>query len=108
MPEGFNEFETAILRWFQLHYGHRELSAQIQSARLVKRNWTKVGFYVNFEISRKASPINLNDFAGHWLIFGPQLRSADIQLGGGLMLWGQDGRAARAIMSLSRAAQAGR
>jgi hypothetical protein len=68
-------------------------SAQIESARLVKRNWTKVGFYVDFEVSRDASPLNLNDFGGHWPISGPQLRSADIQFGGGSILWGKDGRA---------------
>jgi hypothetical protein len=93
MPEGFNELETAILNWFQDHYANRELSAQIESARLVKRKWTKVGFYVDFEVSRDALLIDVNDFGGHWPINGPQLQSADIQFGGGSLLWGKDGRA---------------
>jgi hypothetical protein len=89
MPEGFNELETAVLNWFQDHYANRELSAQIESATLVNRNWTKVGFYVDCEVSKDVLLIDVNDFGGHWPINGPQLQSADIQFWWRLTFVGQ-------------------
>ena len=51
MPEGLNQFETAILKWFSASLGESQTVDQIELAKFIKRNWTKVGFYVDFEIS---------------------------------------------------------
>jgi len=63
----------------------------IGSARFLKRDWTKVGFYVYFEVSKELPPVDLHSFENHWPINGPALVSNDIQDGGGVILWGNDG-----------------
>ena len=91
MPQGFNELETSILRWMQDYYGNPALSAQIESAKLVKRKWTGVGFYVYLDVSRETLPVDVDDFEGWWPIRGPDLRSEDIHLEGSSILWGEGG-----------------
>jgi hypothetical protein len=95
MDDVFNEFELAVLKWFKGAYTNQQLIAQIDSAKFLKRDWTKVGFYVYFEVSRELEPINLDDLGntwpGKWPIDGPFLVSEDIHDGGGTLLWGKDG-----------------
>ena len=91
MADDFNELELAVLEWFKRTYTISQLTAQIEDARLLKRDWTGAGFYVHFEVSRELEPINLDDFEGHWPINGPSIRSDDIQYDGGTILWGTDG-----------------
>ena len=91
MTDNFNELELAIFEWFKNTYANSQLAAQIESTRFLSREWTGVGFYVHFEISQEIEPIDLDDFAGHWPINGPNLASDDIEHGGGSMIWGVDG-----------------
>lgn len=91
MASDFNELELAILEWFNHTYANSQIAAQIESARFLNRDWTKVGFYVYFEVSRELEPINLDDFDGQYAIDGPFLISDDIQHGGGTVLFITDG-----------------
>ncbi len=87
MASDFNKLELAILEWLKHTYANSQMAAQIESARYLNRDWTEVGFFVHFEVSRELEPINLDDFEGHWPIDGPFLISDDIQQGGGTLLW---------------------
>ena len=91
MTDNFNALEAAILEWLKNTYANSRLTAQIESARFLSREWTGVGFYVHFEVSKELAPIDLDDFEEHWPINGPNLASDDIQHGGGTVLWGTDG-----------------
>ena len=91
MSEDFNKLELAVLAWFKNHYKDKHLSAQIESAKLINREWTKVGFWIYFTVSNETPQIDLNDFQDHWPINGPSIQSTDIQHGGGSILWGKDG-----------------
>jgi hypothetical protein len=87
----FNKLELAFLDWLKKTYNHRELSDQVDTAKFVKREWTKVGFFVYFEVSRQLNPIDISDFGKGWPIDGPLLMSEDIQYGGDSIIWGKDG-----------------
>ncbi len=95
MTDGFSEFELTVFEWIKGAYANQQLTAQIDSAKFLKRDWTKVGFHVYFEVSRELEPINLDDldntWPGKWPIDGPFLVSEDIHGGGGTLLWGKDG-----------------
>jgi hypothetical protein len=91
MSQSFNEIELAILKWFQTHYGDEDLSAQIVSAKLVKRKWTGAGFFVDIEVSKVLPSINMNNYKDGWPISGPDIQSPDIEGGGGSILWGENG-----------------
>ena len=56
----------------------------------MKRNWTKVGFYVDFEVPKNLAPLDMTIFK-HFPIEGPTIESDDIELYGGAILWGKDG-----------------
>lgn len=92
MSEELNDLELAILNWFRDHYESESLLAQISAAKFKNRKWTKVGFYVDLDVPAESSPIDLNDFQGHWPINGPDIQSDDIEHGGISMLWGKEGR----------------
>ena len=87
----FSKLELAILEWLRKNYNHRQLSAQVDAAKFVKRDWTKVGFFVYFEVSKELEPISLSDFGDGWPIDGPFLESKDIEYGGESIIWGTDG-----------------
>ena len=91
MADDFTTLALAILEWFKRTYTNPELTAQIESARFVTRDWTGVGFYVHIAVSTDLEPINLDDFGGHWPLDGPFLISDDIKHGGDSLLWGKDG-----------------
>ena len=89
--DSFSELESAILEWFKHTYANDQLNAQIDTAKFLKRVWTRVGFYVYLEVPKELDTINLNDFGKKWPINGPEITSNDIQYGGGTILWGKDG-----------------
>jgi hypothetical protein len=93
MAEGLNDLENAVLTWFARNYRNPRLTAQIGAARFTKREWTRVGFYVDFEVAKDLPPIDLAELGGHWPIYGPNLSSADIEFGGSSLLWGKAGYA---------------
>ena len=86
----FNKLEKAVLEWIEKEYNDPNLIEQIQQAKFVKRNWTKVGFYVYFEVPRNLAPLNPNIIKS-FPIGNPVIESDDIELCGTAMLWGRDG-----------------
>ena len=82
----FNRLEKEIFRWIQSKFPDSAISRQLDTAKLKQREWTKVGFYIEFQVDQglekwdRASPIN-----------GPDVESKDIHHGGGSLLWGEDG-----------------
>jgi hypothetical protein len=87
----FNEFETAIFAWFKQNYPKANLGPKLDSAKLTERQWTKVGFFVYFEVDRSLPWINLEKREGVFLLDGPYIKSDDVDLGGSSILWGRDG-----------------
>ncbi|MCP4599559.1 MAG: hypothetical protein GY847_03300 [Proteobacteria bacterium] len=91
MSQNFNDLELAILDWLKQVYGHKQLSDQIDTAKILRRDWTRVGFYVHFEVSKELEPVDLNVLGGSWPVAGPGLKSEDIDAGGDTLIWGTDG-----------------
>jgi hypothetical protein len=87
----FNELELSIFEWLKTNYNDGLLTSQINSAQFIKREWTKVGFFVELEVSKQLEPINLRNFEGHWPIYGPEIESDDIENGAGTLIWGKNG-----------------
>ena len=92
MLEKFNKLEKAIIAYLIEQYPGTALSDQLSSAQFKSREWTKVGFYVNFEVDRNLEKINLENYGGNFPIYGPNLiLSKGIEHGGGSLFWGKDG-----------------
>lgn len=88
MDSGFNNLEKAVLQWVIEHYKDPIVTAQIQTARLVHREWTKVGFWVQLEVSKDVTPIDDTDGLP---INGPLIHSNDIDYAGLSLLWSNGG-----------------
>ena len=88
---GFNKLERAVLEWYKEHYQNKELSAQIDAAKFVRREWTKVGFYVAFEVPRSLDAVDMNKVGGNWPVDGPHIESPQIDIGALCLLWGKEG-----------------
>jgi hypothetical protein len=97
MTDTFNALELAVLDWHRTYYNNDRLSAQINSAILVERDWTKHGFYINFEIDKQLPTLILNDFSvlnhhgANWPLIGPFIHSPYIDIEAGSELWGKEG-----------------
>ncbi len=91
MSNGFNKLELAILEWLKTIYNDQDLSVQVDLANFSKREWTKVGYFVHFEVPKDVAPINPNNFGSRWPIDGPGLKSEDIEYGGDSLIWGTNG-----------------
>jgi hypothetical protein len=87
----FNELEVEIFAWFKRRYPDANLAQQLDSAMLTERKWTRVGFYVYFEVDRALPKIDLQKYGGTFPISGPGIKSDDVDLGGGSLLLGKDG-----------------
>lgn len=100
----FTVFEQAILDWYVSEYHDKALSAQLRAAKLLKRKYDGVGFSLSLEVSRSFGPVDAKELGQVtvekdgtrtvtlWPILGPELGdSPDITLGGGCLLWGEDG-----------------
>ncbi len=90
MSEGFNALEQAILEWFKRVHNNPGLSAQIDSAKLKSREYTGIGFFVDFDVSRELRPVDLRAFGGS-PIDGPIIHSPDISIGALTELFVSDG-----------------
>jgi hypothetical protein len=98
----FNVLEKAILQWFVENYKDENLTAQIRAAKLKGRKWTRVGSYIELDIPMDARPVDpdklrskdpsKNSTRKGWPIDGPEIRSEDIEHGGGSLLWGKGGQ----------------
>ena len=92
----FNKLERAVLDSFKEHYQNEELSAQIDAAKLVERDWTKVGFDVSMQVPHNLEVVELKELSGSqsdgkWPIDGPHIESPQIDIGALCILWGKNG-----------------
>lgn len=88
MQHDFNQLERDILRWIKEHDPASGLAAQIDKAVFRSREYTGVGFYVNFEVPEDAPRL---PFAHPHS--GPEIRSRELEFGAMTLLWQEDGRA---------------
>ena len=58
----FNKLERAILEWIIANISAADLIAQINAAALKEREWTKVGFYIDFNVPKTLNPIEQKDY----------------------------------------------
>jgi hypothetical protein len=91
MSENYNKLEKAIIDHLIEQYPGTALSDQLSSAQFKSREWTKVGFYVDFEVDRDLVKINFENCGGNYPVDGPTLISEGIEHGGGCLIWGKDG-----------------
>ena len=88
----FTDLESAIVNWYISFYQDRALSEQLRSARIVKRQWTEVGWIVDLQVPKTAVLIIPNEQGdGKWPIEGPQIRSWSLPQDAGVILWGEQG-----------------
>jgi len=87
----FNRLEIDIFKWFKETYPQSTLADQLTTANLVRRQWTRVGFYVDFEVDKNLSRLKMDEYGGSFPISGPGIESEDIHYNGGCLLWGNDG-----------------
>lgn len=82
----FTDLERAVLDWYLKHYQDKSLTEQIRSARFIKREWTKVGYYTSFEVN-KSLPKLTHEFP----LDGPGIISPQIDIEALTLLWGEEG-----------------
>jgi len=87
----FADLERAILRWLGETYQDEKLTAQANAATFHRREWTKVGYCVHFNVPRGLPRLDLRGLSRNWPLEGPGLESQDIHHGGGTLIWGSDG-----------------
>lgn len=88
----FNDLEKSVILWFESNYGDTNLIAQLEAARLKKREWTRVGFYVELEIPKNIAPVSFPIFGQeNFPLKGPNIKSDDIEFGATTLLWGKNG-----------------
>lgn len=88
----FNELERAVLDWFIEKYKDPNLTAQIRAAKLTKRTWTGVGFWIDMELSDKMAPLDASLYGQNANpIDGPGITSPQIEDDGDALLWHKEG-----------------
>ena len=87
LDNNFRKIETDILQWVSINTDDKRIKDQIKSAVFVERKWTKVGFYVDFEVDKFLEPLTDIDRP----IDGPLLISKDIEYDGFSFIWDEDG-----------------
>ncbi len=84
----FTQLERDIFQWYKKHYKNEALNKQIDSAKFVRRWWTKVGYYVDFEVDKNLPKISIEDSKiNSWPIQGPLIESPQVEHGGDVILW---------------------
>ena len=89
--DDFNALERAVLEWLKETYQDERLTGQIDAAVFNRRDWTKVGYYVYFDVPRDLPMLYLKNLGGGWPVNGPLIESQDIDYGGDTIIWGTDG-----------------
>ena len=88
----FTSLESAVVDWFVLFYKDKALTGQLRSARVTKREWTEVGWYVDLFVSDTTAHVDAIRLGhGGWPIEGPQVRSLALPQDAGVILWGKQG-----------------
>lgn len=81
----FNPLERALLDWFASHHGAPELAAQLAGARVLRREYSVVGYHIWLNLAPDAEPIP--PAARKSPMSGPGIASKDIDEGGSTQLW---------------------
>jgi hypothetical protein len=76
-----NRLEKAVLNWVSENSDNSALTAQIATATLTKREWTKVGFHIEITVDSNCSAVDLS-----FPISGPE-----IEHGACSLIWGKNG-----------------
>jgi len=87
---GFNRLERAVLDAISEHYAIEGLSDQLTQAVLIKREWTKVGFYVEIGVPRSLPRLTLPPDFGR-SVNGPMIMSDDIHHDASTLVWVESG-----------------
>ena len=85
----FSALENAVLIWIVENNKDPNVIAQIKTVRFVDRKWTKVGFFVNLEVSRILAPIG--EISKQTIVSGPVIESEDIEFSATSFLFIKDG-----------------
>ena len=93
MSKEFNKLEKTIIAYFIAQHKNTVLAVQLASAKLVDREWTQVGFVVQFEVDQRIGKIDFSDSSFQVPLTGPEIKSDDIEHGAGTLLWENDGYA---------------
>ena len=67
----FYRLEKDIFEWFKMKYPKSTLADQLTNARLIRRKWTHVGFYVDIEVDKTLPRLKMDEYGGHFPINGP-------------------------------------
>lgn len=81
----FNKFERAVLDSIIERNEDANLVAQVKAAQFVKRDWTRIGFFVTLNVPKDTAPIETSHANGPWI------ESPDIEFGGGAVLLAEGG-----------------
>lgn len=81
-----NLLEQAVLNWVSEHYSNSALTAQIATATLTTREWTKIGFHIDITVDRSCSAVDVS-----FPINGPEIQSSEIENGACSLIWGNNG-----------------
>ena len=81
-----NKLERAVLDWVSEHSDNSVLASQLESAVLVDREWTKVGFHIDIKVDISCTAVDSS-----FPITGPLIESPSLEHGAGSMIWGKDG-----------------
>jgi hypothetical protein len=82
--------EKAILNWIKINHDDPSLGSQIDNLTLVEREYTKVGFYLDFSLGQGLPSLDL----GRWtrrVIYGPSNLSPWIDHHGGSHIFYEKG-----------------
>ena len=89
----FNNLEKKVIEWYVSHFPKTAVSAQLESASLKKREWTRHGYYIYFDIDHRPEPSFEKERSPlvKIPIPGPIIKSTSIDEDGGCLLWAENG-----------------
>ena len=85
MARQFNPLERELLDWFASHHGAPALAAQLAGARVLRREYSVVGYHIWLKLAPDAEPVPAA--ARKSPVAGPGIASKDIDEGGSTQLW---------------------
>ena len=83
-------FEKAVLEWVSTNWGDPSLQAQLETARISSRDHTGAGCYSELVPSVGAPPTQAG-YGARGPLDGPGFESPVLELGGGTLLWFENG-----------------
>lgn len=76
----FTKLEKDILNWIKQQYMDNNLNLQIDNIKIIKREYTGHGFFIDFKIDKNLPKLDINKFKNP--IDGPIIKSKDIDYDG--------------------------